>query len=753
LRCLLSRRRHEEKAEESDAPALARRGDLFRRVLLGAVTALIVARPLVAGEDPGRLRSPESVSGIFLNMLWITTALAGALWLARSRRQARLGGWVPLALHVTTAVVILAALIVPCYRHPGWLMTWECATLAISFLLVRALAADVEPADDSPGGLLAAVMASVVSLAVYGIYQTIAMKTGLPVPEVALEGVSAAPPGADFAGPVAPAARTGDFVCRGPFHQPDTLIALLLLVLPALVVFAITGRDLRQRIGRALLLLPVGALVLATMDYVRSGSAERVLPGIATAWRMFADNVILGVGPGNFDRYAARYQPPELPMLLTDGGSMYADTLAAGGMVFLVGVVALFGLIFAHSRRAVSEDPPAPADDRLENEGPRWEFYLGGVIGLLLGLVLRLADHPGAAPAQLILQIGVGAVIRAVVWFLAFALFEGTAWRFAGRRRAIVIGITLLAVFGLLSTAPLRPAVLQPMIVLAALAMTRQAVEPVVAPSRLRWLPVPVMFVVAIVYFFLVCQPIYLSANGVTEARRAARHYPDLYNRYEGDPIRSSDYIGRTILNPLAEAQRADPYDVAPMLEWLGWYHEYWKLRPEWPQEHGLSGAAKAEERDPQGTGALIAELQLRLTYARLDPRHFRPKAGLPFNPNEISRNVEEWRGTQLRESESLIERIAARDPALEPRLRFRLAQALISLSDPKRRDEGKAMAKRVYQKAEGERRPRWQLTSEQRYGLRRWLGLPPESGERQFWLVLPLAAGPVIAPVVLNVP
>src|ERR1700722_11529470 len=82
--------------------------DRFRRVLLGAVTALIVARPLVAGEDPGRLHSPESISGIVLNLLGIVAVVVGAVWLARSRRPMRLGGWLPICLLAVPALVLLS---------------------------------------------------------------------------------------------------------------------------------------------------------------------------------------------------------------------------------------------------------------------------------------------------------------------------------------------------------------------------------------------------------------------------------------------------------------------------------------------------------------------------------------------------------------------------------------------------------------------------------------------------------------------
>src|SRR5262249_52342123 len=115
-------------------------------------------------------------------------------------------------------------------------------------------------------------------------------------------------------------------------------------------------------------------------------------------------------------------------------------------------------------------------------------------------------------------------------------------------------------------------------------------------------------------------------------------------------------------------------------------------------------------------------------------------------------------RGTQLREAEELIRRILDRDPALEARLRFRVAQTLMSLHDYARQDAGRVMARRVWELDQRAIGPRWQLTREQRYGVRRWLGMPLESGERQVWVLIPLAAGPLgggsaLMPIVVNVP
>src|SRR5207245_9944383 len=56
----------------------------LRGVLLGLVTALIVARPLVLGEDPGLLDQSSSATGLVLTLLWFLAAVGWAVWRAWS---------------------------------------------------------------------------------------------------------------------------------------------------------------------------------------------------------------------------------------------------------------------------------------------------------------------------------------------------------------------------------------------------------------------------------------------------------------------------------------------------------------------------------------------------------------------------------------------------------------------------------------------------------------------------------------------
>ncbi len=65
---------------------------LLRRLLLVLVTALIVARPLVLGEEPGLSANLADPWGMVLTLLWLLAAVGWAAWrywlppLARNRR-------------------------------------------------------------------------------------------------------------------------------------------------------------------------------------------------------------------------------------------------------------------------------------------------------------------------------------------------------------------------------------------------------------------------------------------------------------------------------------------------------------------------------------------------------------------------------------------------------------------------------------------------------------------------------------------
>src|SRR5262245_39188627 len=95
--------------------------ELLRRGLLGLVTALVVARPLVAGEDPGMLDPQTGASGLVLTLLWLLAAVGWAVWRAWARRGVLFAGLVEAGLLVIAFQVFASAGRAAHYQHPAWL--------------------------------------------------------------------------------------------------------------------------------------------------------------------------------------------------------------------------------------------------------------------------------------------------------------------------------------------------------------------------------------------------------------------------------------------------------------------------------------------------------------------------------------------------------------------------------------------------------------------------------------------------------
>lgn len=179
------------------------RSELFRRVLLGWITALIVVRPLVIGEDPGMLRPyehpgmlhlyPEGASSLFLRLVWravgedpellyphlanasnlllilfwLVTALGWSVWRICSGERAWHGSLVEIGLLAVVGLMFLSAARAASYKNPAWIIAWEWLGLFLVFFIVRQLVRT--PGENQR--LLAALLASGVSLAVYALYQ------------------------------------------------------------------------------------------------------------------------------------------------------------------------------------------------------------------------------------------------------------------------------------------------------------------------------------------------------------------------------------------------------------------------------------------------------------------------------------------------------------------------------------------------------------------------------------------------------
>jgi hypothetical protein len=141
--------------------------ELLRRSLLGLITALIVARPLVLGEDPGLLDRSSNATGLVLTLLWFLAAVGWALWRAWSGQASWSLSAVEGGLLAVVGAVMASAMGAASYKQPAWLIVSEWLVVLIAFVLVRQLART----EGENRRLLAALLASAVSLSAYAIFQ------------------------------------------------------------------------------------------------------------------------------------------------------------------------------------------------------------------------------------------------------------------------------------------------------------------------------------------------------------------------------------------------------------------------------------------------------------------------------------------------------------------------------------------------------------------------------------------------------
>ncbi len=139
----------------------------LRRFLLGAVTTLIVARPFVLGEDPGLLNQLSGTATLILSMTWLLTALGAAFWCWWSGKPTPRIHPIEMGLAGLAGLAFMTARTAAHYHFPARLIAWEWLIYLLIFAVVRRLAGT----PGERGHLLAALLATGVSLSIYAIYQ------------------------------------------------------------------------------------------------------------------------------------------------------------------------------------------------------------------------------------------------------------------------------------------------------------------------------------------------------------------------------------------------------------------------------------------------------------------------------------------------------------------------------------------------------------------------------------------------------
>jgi hypothetical protein len=616
---------------------------------------------LVAGDDPGRLRLTAGSGSVSFTLCLLIVLIGFAVWRAAFGRG-RPARWaiVPLLLAGIAVAAFASSRLGDRYARPGLFIAWEWVTLAVGYYLTRRLTAS---ANDSRG-LLNVLLASAVSVGGLAVYQAAAERLGLPPVDVAVSAEHGLLAGDDEFYPelnhsVGPSKQP-----RGTLDSPRTLFLYLMLFLPAALAYAKARRG--SRWGRWVVAVPL-VMVAAAVAALLSNPFDEVAGHWSQAINLVGSHPLLGVGPGNLSRELEGAPGRE---------AAWFGLAATTGLIGLILFAATVGVAIWTAK------PPRPDIRDEPPTGGRWEFYLGGMVGLLLGFVWAVGDMPAEAPADEIFRLGVAAIIRAALWFASFALLETVRPLRSRLARAILVGATFVLVAGLMSDAPGRPTVLFPLFVVLALAANfRLANEPSL-PDGGWTKPVRVVCVIAtaglaVAHLVSAALPAWSTADGVRQARMASRVYPERHREIElARPgaeratalTKARGFLLQNILTPLREAADRDSGNAALQLELARW------RRPLW--EYQLVA-------DPENAAKVSDDIRRAAERAdKLDPHNPAAQRSLfealaLFRKNSTTRAFE-----RIAQLNKRIELIARREPTLEVPLRFRVVQMLLDVRE-----------------------------------------------------------------------
>lgn len=681
--------------------------ELLRRLLLGGVTMLVVARPLVLGEDPGMLdRADANPAGLLVSLLWLLLAAGWAGWRLWTKQRSWVGSGVEAALLVAVGIIFFSAFRAASYRQPALLVAWEWLVLLVVFCLVRQLASGIGDARR----LLAAVLATGVCIAAVAIYQhfiTFPAQFASIRPDADTKVVAVLPNGTEYdpekvqkewakAGVHLEESRIEGMADRmlmdhvsGTFAHPNALSGYLALLLPAAVGWTWTSwrRQLPQwqTIGALVCTLLMAAalwythskgamlglgvvVVLAGFALARRAGVSRnvllgAVAGLAvvavacvvmrdrlqfsfgqridywnTTWKIIADRehgryFWLGVGPGNFRTFYMRYMSPTAEEEIADPHNFALEIWATSGVLALLAFLTALAFYFRSAWRGAVAQEAGEEMEAPSRDGSRihWEYYLGGMAGLSLAFFIW-ALGLGSGAAENVREGAITAGLRSVVWFAAFAVFEGIAWAGPTRTLALVCGVAALLVNLSVSGGIAWPSVAQPMWIVMALTLNGVTM-PVwnIRYGFVSLLLAPGLAIVALLFLLLGMHPALSCQRYMNQAQAYFPGYDHLQEELakagpedrKGTQRKIRTYIRDYIKDPLEKARNANTEDIEPRIQLSRWYTELWQLTKEIDgrdstplHDAAIDQADMARRLDPRSARGYLVLFELNMRFA-----------------------------------------------------------------------------------------------------------------------------------------
>jgi hypothetical protein len=407
----------------------------------------------------------------------------------------------------------------------------------------------------------------------------------------------------------------------------------LLAIAGVAVGFMLMSRTCRQWLWQHRLAAAAGALLLVAAGVGASlaglwskgigkeeGTVQLRLLYWRTTLRIIQQHPWLGVGPANFGNAYAQAMEDIADEKIKDPHNFALELWSSAGVVAVAAGVTVFAAFFLRMLRSLRA--PAAEDDEPLSERTRWEYYVGGIFGLLLGFVLRVEN----ADQSTILSEAVAAGIRSVAWFAAFGLLEHLHWPPRARAVVLTTGVAALLVNLCVSGGISFPAVAVLLWTAMALALnalpaagkTAEAASARAAASWPAALAAPVLAGITLVYLLYVFYPVTSAMSLEQQALTHGQFYWKQQGALRGPVARSPEsYIQSQIVKPLEDARKLTPDDPRPCLQIAPWYAELWRrsydpgaVRPsgkeDTPEQKAVMACAAVAHPDPNNPGKTV---------------------------------------------------------------------------------------------------------------------------------------------------
>jgi O-antigen ligase len=351
----------------------------------------------------------------------------------------------------------------------------------------------------------------------------------------------------------------------------------------------------------------------------------------SAAWRMIESQPWLGVGPGNFAMTYPSFMTERSWEKAREPHNFILEVWSNFGLFATVALVVALGIFFWRVARwwNTAEAPPVRRPDlgaEKDSAGKPaattigWEYYLGGMFGILLGFVLRASQLPAGA----LLDEAISAGVRSLVWFAAFGLLERIAWTDRERVAALTAGAAACLLCLLVGDGIGFPSVAGPFWVVVALGLA------IVSPAPQAWLsrqqpllfaPVPIFVGAALAYGLFIFLPVVNSASVTAVAvnnrqvfYREMQKPPRERDLKPADPIQNLvERVAGPLVKAEEEARVIGKGNARIRIQLGATYADIWdRDHRDTTASRAISWLVLAQDINPKDLTAYLLELKFR---------------------------------------------------------------------------------------------------------------------------------------------